>query len=64
VIQVKILKGNDYVSVKEFYTPVAAFAFAVEEAINVLGVPKKGEEHHFHFNAGDGYISAWLYKTN
>jgi hypothetical protein len=65
MIKVQVLKGNDWVSVKRFETPVAAFAFAVEEAINVFGTQKKGSEHCFYFRAeknGDGSIMAWLDK--
>jgi hypothetical protein len=53
MIKVEFLKDGEFVSVKEFNTPASAFVYALEEADNLYGPPKKkGGERTFSYVEG------------
>ena len=53
MIKVKFLTDEEgSIPTKEFNTPAAAFVYALEEAPNVFGRRKRGEEHCFHYLSG------------
>jgi hypothetical protein len=59
--RVRFLKNGEFVSAKEFNTPIAAFVYALEEAENLYGPASKKEMggRTFHYKEerdGDGVI--------